>query len=388
MSYTVPSTAEIVERNIQNIESRLNQKTPAADLAYNRVIATQEGMAQKGLYEFAADRIKANFALTAIGDDLDAIGNEYDVTRTAAKATELTVTIPAGAGTSLPVNTVFTGNNGLKYETQETASASDGVITPHLICDTLGTSGIMSVGDTLTIESPVADIDSTATVTVVRVLGTAEQTDSAYRSDILNAERTDAGGGNSADYRLWGEAVDNVEKVYPFTGITTGTSKPGDRTVYVEATESYEADGIADSTLLAAVRSALLNDPDTGEARQLLGLVDDQLFVESIIRTGIYITISNMSITTGTEVIAQSDVTSALTTLLKQFHPFVQGLDADFDRMDSITGSQLAREVQSVLDSYGGVCENVLFGTSLGTYLGKYDLGNNELVKIISVTFA
>jgi hypothetical protein len=159
------------------------------------------------------------------------------------------------------------------------------------------------------------------------------------------------------------------------------------RTVYVEAAESYNADGIADSTLLALVKAALLMDPDTGESRQILGLTEDTLYVQSIARTPIYVKVVGLAVTTGTLAAAQTAVTSALTTFLKQFRPFVDGLDPSFDRLDTLTSSLLAHEVQEILDSYGGSCQNILFGTVLGTWLGTYSLKDGEEFKLGSVTF-
>jgi hypothetical protein len=85
-----------------------------------------------------------------------------------------------------------------------------------------------------------------------------------------------------------------------------------------------------------------------------------------------------VSITTGTMGGAQAAITEALDKTLRSFSPYVQGLDAEFGRRDKLVASYLASEAQSILDSYGGAVENILFGLSPGENLGYYTLAHNE----------
>lgn len=390
MSYTIPSTSDLVSRNKSNFESRLNQTTPAADKAFNTVLATVEALAGKSLYAYAADRVKANFVTTASGDDLDAFGAEYDVPRDAATAWEGTATLPADDDTEIPLGTEFDGPQGLTYVTQASATASDGAATVALVCEDSGASGNLSVDDELTLKLSIDGAESTATVTGVTSDGTEEEEDDDYRQDILDVIRAEGGGGDASDYRTWAQAVAGVKRAYPFSGPPADSGlddTPALRTVYIESTTDIDEEGIPSAALLATVKNALLYDPDTGSSRQILGLTSDTLHMVAISRTPIYVTISGLSVTIGTTSAAQTAVEAALETCLKQFAPFVQGLDADFERMDSVTAGYLTREVQDVLDEYGGSCQSVLFGTSAGTYLGIYELGNGEKVKLGGVTW-
>lgn len=392
MSMTQPTTSELVARNLANIESRLNETTPDADKAFNKVLAVTEGLAQKPEYAYMDDIVKANFALTAQGDDLDQlnIDGDYKTPRKAAVACVVIVSLSADDAAELVLNTVFVGPQGLLYDSQASVTApSDGTSGDGLVlllkCEDAGTAGTLAVGDELTISQGLSGIGRIATVTAVTVLGSEEEEDEDYRVRLLDVERAEGGGGNSSDFRTWGEEVANVERVYPFSGLpydSTATAVPGMRTVYVEATEAYNSSGIADTVLLALVKAALLADPTTGASREILGLTKDTLAVESIFRTPIYVTLVGLSVSTGTKAAAQTAVTSALTTYLKTFRPFVQGLDPDFDRMDALTSSLLGREIQDVLDAYGGSVQSVLFGTVVGTYPGIYNLRNAEKLSL------
>jgi uncharacterized phage protein gp47/JayE len=397
MSMTQPTTAELVSRNLANIEGRLGESTPTADKAFNKVLAVTEGLAQKPEYAYMDDLVKANFALTAQGDDLDKlnINGDYNTPRNPAVACKVTAKLSADDTAELVLNTVFVGPQGLLYDSQASVTApSDGKAGDGLVialkCEDAGTAGSLAVGDELTIQSPLTGIGRTATVTAIAVAGSEKEEDEDYRVRLLDVIRAEPGGGNSADFRLWGEAVSGVKRVYPFSGVPYDSSDPeypGMRTVYVEATESYDADGIADSPLLALVRAALLADPDTGADRQILGLTTDTLYVQSIARKALYVTVVGLTVNSGSLASAETKVEAALTTYLKQFGPFVQGLDADFDRLDTVTPSLLSHEVQDVLKAYGGTCQNILMGTVLGTNSGTYTLKNGEKLKLGSVVF-
>jgi hypothetical protein len=128
-------------------------------------------------------------------------------------------------------------------------------------------------------------------------------------------------------------------------------------------------------------------DPDTLVPREILGLTADYLYVRSIVRTPIYVKVVGLSVRSGTMGAAQSAVTAASDKHLRRFAPFVQGLDPDFDRLDDVTATNLGREVQDSLEPYGGSAQNVLLGTSVGTYLGHYALAQNERLKLGGIIF-
>ena len=105
MPYSIPSTEELVQRNITNIEQNLNERTPPADRSFNRSWATVEGMSASGLYAFAKDAARENLAISASYDGLISIGEEYDVQRRASTAFrgKITLSLPQ-ANPYIPVS--------------------------------------------------------------------------------------------------------------------------------------------------------------------------------------------------------------------------------------------------------------------------------------------
>ena len=297
-------------------------------------------------------------------------------------------------GETLFLGTIFIGVQGLRYKTKASATAptnvsGDGVFVP-IACIDAGPPGNLSVNDTLTIQAPIVGAGRTATVIEVTALGMPAEGLESYRQRLLDFIRSEGGGGNSSDYRTWAQAVPGVRRAYPFSGPPETEARialPGERTVYIECTPDINSDGIPPQSLLELVRNALLADPVTGISREILGLTRDTLYVRPIVRRGISVSVIGMTITNGSMTDAQAAVENALISFIESFAPFVQGLDPDFDRRDVVTGSIIGREVQNVLDAYGGTAQNVVFGVNTFATTGKYYLRQNEKLKLTRVTF-
>ena len=55
MSLTIPTTKELKEQNLANLESNINQTSPLADRAFLRVLAAMEALQNTPLYKYAVD---------------------------------------------------------------------------------------------------------------------------------------------------------------------------------------------------------------------------------------------------------------------------------------------------------------------------------------------
>lgn len=398
MAFQIPTTQELKDQFLANLEAALGQTSPLNDKAFLRVISAAEGIAFTSLAKFAAYQVKQILAITAFGEGLDAIGAEYGVTRKAAEATVLTATLPGIDTTIIPQTIDFIGDaNGVRYFLD--SSYTIGVPTPGvaemtMTAETLGVIGNLQVGDTLSIGTQVAGAETVATVaiitgetTAILNTGAEAETDEAYRIRILDEIRAIFGGGNAADYRKWAQEVAGVARAYPYAGKPVELlieSSPPDRTVYVEADTSIDPDGIAPQSLLDEVRDTITTDPVTGLARQPLGLTDDTLFVESISRTSFYISIFTLSVPDDLVAKAKSEIEDAVTAYFLFIKPFVDGLDSLIDRNDKITDITVSNVVQDVLSANGGTANGVIFGLFVGDSLPEYQLSPGELSKLAS----
>lgn len=395
MPLRIPTTQEQVDQNIAKLESSLNQETPDVDIAFNKVISVVLSLANTSLYKYAAERALQNLAITATGDDLDLIGNNYGVVRKQAEAAVVEVSLPSPPGVLIPATVIYTADaNGLQYFPLTPAIAAGGFAVHNARCEQVGVSGNLILTDTLQIDSQIGGAERTATVTALVNTGAEKESDSAYRPRILAVIRSPGGGGNTADYKRWSEEVAGVLRAYPYSGNPTdlatddGSSVPPERTVYVEADPDIDPDGIAPPSLLAEVEAAIITDPDTGISNQPLGITNEKLYVVSISRISIYIRITNIDV----DVTILAQVKTQIQTEFEKYflllRPFVDGLDAEIDRNDTITDVSVSAIVQGVVQAYGGSAEDVDFGLAPGVYnTVYYQLLPGQLAKLGSIQY-
>lgn len=391
MALKLLTTQELAEQNLANLEAALGQTAPLNDKAFLRVLAAVEALVGTGLAKYAAERALQNFALTATGEDLDLIGAEFGTPRKLAEATVLSATLPATTGTIIPATTSFIGDsNGVRYFLDASVESVGGVATLSMTAEEVGVVGNLQAGDTVSIVSPVAGAESTATVTEITNTGADEELDDVYRQRILFAERATTGGSNSTDYKIWAEEVAGVSRAFPYAGKPEAlllVSYPGDRTVYVEADESINPDGIAPQSLLDDVRESLNTDPDTGRTRPALGLVDSTLYVESIIRTGVIVEVKALDTPSGQETEIKEDIETALTAYFKNISMFVEGVDLPQERNDLITELTIANVVQDVLTGRASSSEGVRFRIEVSPFVPSYRIEPGELVKLLEILY-
>lgn len=391
MAYKIPTTLESFNTNLSNLEQKLNQTSPLNDKAFLRVLASMQAGQGTGVYKFAADRILQTLAITATGEGLDIIGANYSVTRKPSEAAAFTIELPAADGTVINTAVDFVGDdNNVRYSVDANSTATGGLNTINVTAKTLGVIGNLNIGNTMTIGRTVAGATSEATITVITNTGAEKESDDNFRRRILDAIRTTPGGGNAADYRIWGEEVAGVQRCYPFAGkpITLAESTaPPDRTVYVQATSAIDPDGIAPQSLLDEVRASLTTNPETGKTRQPLGLTDDTLYVESIVRTTFYVAVNDLTVSASQEAQVITDIETALDLYFKSVEPYVDGLDSLLDKNDVITTPTVTTVVQDIVSSVGGSISSVTFGLEVGTNLPQYQLNPNELAKLGGVNF-
>jgi len=390
--YKIPTAQETADQSLEAIESSLNIETPAVDVAFNRVIAGMIALAAIPQYKYAANLSIQNFAISATGDGLDLIGNNYNTPRKVAESTVMTISLPATNGTVIAQGHDFTGDqNGLRYHSDAEVTASGGVAVISVTCEISGPDGNLVAGqDTLTIGTPIPGAESVASITSVDNTGVDEEEDEDYRPRVLFVLRSVCGGWSATDYRVIGEKVGGVKRIYPYTGkpYDSGeTDYPGDRTIYVEATTDVDADGIAPQYLLDEVRAALLTDPLSGIAINNLGDTDENLTVKSITRTSVFIDVRGLTIDATLSADYKSDVTSAFNLYFEKIAPFVPGIDFEIDKNDTISETSCSGVVDDINRAYGAYTSEVVFGFTPDTTAGATKLNPGERLKIGAITY-
>jgi len=390
MALNVSTTKEIIAIILGRLETAIGQTAPASEKSFLRVLSTSLALMVTALTKFAVERTRQNLAETATGKDLDALGTNYGVTRRAGVAATVTLTTTGTNGVDVtPLLTYVSDFSGVRYVPTETVTVAGGVASFDAQAEITGEDSNLTAGDTLTIESQVAGLSAASAYSATVTTGTDREDDTDYRRRVLTEIRTVGGGGNSADYRTWAEAVSDVQAAFPYSGrpAAEGADQPGDRTVYVQSASA--TDGIANSTLQDAVRAAITTDPDTGLSRVPLGMTDDTLFIESITRTTIYVRIEDLTYPVGQEADVKARAEAAIEEYFADVYPWVSGLDLDTDVNDTVTGVSVANAIQPVFDVTGSSASRVRVATGSPTgYVTSYEMDEGELIKLGSITWA
>jgi uncharacterized phage protein gp47/JayE len=394
MSLQVPTTEELKNTIIAQLEASFGQTVPVFVKAFLRVIATVLAGMLVILYKYGGWIFLQQFVQYASYSTVTINGKpivpliEWGRLVGAADPTEATraemvvdVTVTNQTG-SLPVNTqLINVNNGVTYLTIAavplTAATVQATIRAYQDQDDgggKGTIGNLSVGDTVSFINPISNVAADTTVASIVVTAADAETEAAYRERVSDRFRKQPQGGAYVDYELWGEEVEGIINVYPYTG------DPGIVNLYSEATvaSSGSADGIPTQAQLDAVLASVeLDDGGLASRRPA------DAFVTSSAITRTAFDVEVVGIAGGSESVAtiQTKITETLTSYFLAREPFIHGLTLG-KRRDRITKSAVAGAVQDVCDAFGAVFTGVIVSVSGGAVVDTYSLGEGEKAKL------
>ena len=248
--YSRPTLADIVQRVRTDVLSRLSTDDllRRADAeVYARVL----GGVAHGLYGFIdwlSDQVIYD---TADLEFLERWCSIWGITRKVATAASGTVTFVVQAGATIPSNTTLQALDGVQYLTTADAVVVGTSATAPVLAVLAAAAGNRLAGQSLTLVSPVAGVQSTTTAGLLSG-GADVETDDALRARLLARIQQPPQGGAAADYIAWALAVSGVTRawVYP--------QELGAGTVTVRFVRDNDGTGAAiipDGTEVAAVQA-------------------------------------------------------------------------------------------------------------------------------------
>ena len=211
----IPTTEEIKDRIISDIESSIGQATPLLLKAFNRIIAQTLSGVFTILYKFGQWAVKQIFTITQDADSLELKGDQYKIPRKVATVSGLTIDFAGDNGIIILAGKQFRGDsNGLLYSLQSTLEIIAGVASGNVLCLTSGTIGNLVNGSTLTITQPIFGLDNQATVSATVTEAEDQETIEDYRARISEREKTPPQGGSLVDYVLWAKEVPGITRAF------------------------------------------------------------------------------------------------------------------------------------------------------------------------------
>jgi uncharacterized phage protein gp47/JayE len=231
------------------------------------------------LYEYLDYQSEQLFAARASVDGLEAIADEYGLSRTAAiKATGQAVATGTN-GTVIAANTELQSSAGERYVVDAAVTVAAGTATMALTASTEGADGNESAGGTLTFVSPIAGVSTEATIDSSGITGGLdEETDDDLRERVLARKRFPPHGGSEHDYEAWALEYPGVTRAWVFPEYQ-GVGTVGLTFVMDNATPY-----IPIAATRALVRGYLVEheDPSTGQTIGIPVTAEPGLFVFEI----------------------------------------------------------------------------------------------------------
>lgn len=154
------------------------------------------------------------FPDTASAENLDRWGSIWGVYRKNATFAEFTATVTGLAGTVIPLGRVFKRIDGAEYTTAAEVTLGGVFGTISLVSSLSGKSNEVFPADVLTLLSPIAGLDSNATVLAITIEPENAETDELFRARLLDRIRQPPSGGAANDYIQWALAVPGITRAW------------------------------------------------------------------------------------------------------------------------------------------------------------------------------
>lgn len=397
MSLITPTTKEINDVLIAQLETSLNQTIPLLPKAFNRVLAKTLAGVFILLYKYGGFIFLQMFVSTASAKETEIngilltpliewgrlIGIGDPVAATNAELI-VDITVEIQVGTLLSGTQLVNADNGVTYITigdvlldASTVQATIRAVSDQSGGGGKGAIGNLQVGAIVSFANPLANVSRNTTVASQTVTGANAEDTEVYRQRVIDRFQQRPEGGALADYKQWSEEVAGILRAYPYT-----SDCPGQVDVYIEATEasSGSPDGIPTTPQLEAVLDSIIfNQGGLANRRPANALAN----TFAITRTPFDIEVTGLVVDNPSQV--QTDITTAIDEYFVEREPFIVGL-ATNPRNDRITNTAIGGVVDDIVSAAGGIFSAIILKQAT-VPIQFYSLGIGEKAKADTVIF-
>jgi uncharacterized phage protein gp47/JayE len=394
MSLVTPTTQDISDNIIAQLETTLNQTIPLLPKSFLRVLAKALAGVFIILYKYAGFTFQQLFVSTASDQETEVNGvilvplTEWGRLLgvgdpAAATQAEMTIdiTVENQVGT-LPSGTqLINSGNGVTYITigDVALSAATVVATIRASADQSGGGGAgeignLQVGATVSFANPLANVNRNALVASIVVTGADGESTEAYRDRVVTDFQARPQGGALIDYKSWAEEPAGVLTAFPYTD----GGCPGQVKVYIES--ATETDGIPTTPQLQEALDSIDLDVTGLASRRPANALANTF---AIARLSFEVEVNGLEVSNSAEV--QTDIIAAVEEFLLDREPYLPGVSS-LPRKDQIFRSGVEGVVEDIVSAAGGIFTSVtMIKDALPT--SAYTLGEGEKAKASTVTF-
>jgi uncharacterized phage protein gp47/JayE len=397
MSLATPTTGELTENIVGQVESAIGEAVPLLPKAFARVFAKAWAAVLILVYKYAGFIFLQLFVAHATMRETTILGvklrplvewgrligvGDPEPATQAEHTVNVTVTNQTG---SLPAfSQLVHPSSGVVHLTTAAVALDDDTVQVTVRASSdqdggqgAGVIGNLEVGDVVSFANPLPNVATDAVVAAQTVTGADAESADAYRQRIIRRFQRRPQGGAYADYQQWGEEPPGILNVYPYTG------DPGEVDVYVEATpeSSGDPDGIPTSAQLTEVQESIdLDDTGLASRRPANAAVN----VLPISRVAFDVEV--VGLIADDEPAAEAAIEAAVDEHLRSREPFIVGLSL-LPRRDRITAAAVAGVVDEAASAVGATITSVTVEQGAAE-IQAYTLGDGEKAKLGTITFS
>jgi len=393
MALVTPTTQQIANNIIGQLETAISQTIPLLPKAFSRVLSKVLAAIYIVLYKYAGFSLLQQFISTASFESTEVNGETIrplvewgrlvgagDPLPATQAELVLNVTVLALVGSLPGGSQLLYAPTGVVYQTTAAVLLDAPIISITARAtsdqnegDGSGEIGNLEPGQVLQFASPLPNVGTNATVTGSAVVGAEAEAEDVYRARVLRRCQRRPQGGAYADYQAWGTEVPGIRNVFPYTG------DPGEVDVYVEAEAG--PDGIPDPAQLAEVFAFIEFDPS--EAPSPTGLANRRpanaaMNVLPIVRTPFDVDITGFTAIDPGAVLASMEL--GVDEFLRAREPFIVGLSS-LPRLDRVTQGAIGGVINEIAESNGATVASVTL-LRAGIVITEYTLSRGELAKL------
>lgn len=264
---TIPTRAEDLEAGMAAIKAERPDLAASPDTLEGALVQAAADLSQ-ALYYAAQSAANDAFPDSAMDDATVLRHAEWKLgpdaqkgATTSSKASALAVTgTLAGAAVTSDLTLVHT--DGTRYQLTEAVTIGAATVNVGLISISTGTQCNKLTGDTLTFESPPANIDATATLVADLSGGLDQETIDALLGRVQDAIANPPAGGRFSDYKAWAETYPAVAQGYVY-----GPSS--------DDADGRRGVGVVDVAVLVT-GSGTARQPTTDQVQDVQDIIDDE----------------------------------------------------------------------------------------------------------------
>lgn len=395
MSLVTPTTKDISDNIIAQLEVTLSQSIPLLPKSFMRVLSKALAAVVIILYKYLGFISLQMFVKTAsavpteingvVITPLIAWGELIGLGAPVPATAELTIdiTVENQVGT-LPSGTqLLNASTGVTYITIGPVALNAPVVPATIVAAAdqaggggAGLIGNLDNGSEVTFANPLANVARVAVVTGTVLAGADAESTEVYRQRVILRFQQVPQGGAYADYRLWATEPVSVINAYPYT-----SDCPGQVDVYIEVVATVgNPDGIPSAAQLQEALDSIIFDDNGLASRRPANALANTL---AITRKGFDVEVTGLVVDDTPSVEAQ--ITQAVEDYMFDREPFITGLSVP-PRRDRITRSAISGIVDDIVSAANGIFTTVILKDT-AVPIELYTLGTGEKAKADSVTF-